>query len=118
MQPYPALFLLAAQLDITHYRRSERIRVLPAVTYMITQLVSSRWETLLTDYHDQLWIDEILHHRTTNSFRISFNYLPEPLVAAKKNMYCVMQHQEIVNQYACIAEESLTTVLLVHAVLT
>jgi len=78
------------------------IHVPSTATSVTTPLVSSRWKALLTDHPDQSLVNFFITG-ITYGFRIGFNCPPQPLVSAKKNMYCAMKHQEVVDQY--IAEE-------------
>jgi len=77
---------------------SNHIHVPLDATSVTTPLAPSNWQVLLTEHPNQQLVKFFITG-ITNGFRIGFNHSQESLRSAKKNIFCAIQHPEVVDTY-------------------
>ena len=76
----------------------ESIRVPPEATTITSPLVAKSWETLLVN-HPIKQLKEFFINGISQGFRIGFKYPLQPLISARKNLNCALQHPDTVEEY-------------------
>ena len=79
-------------------RAPATVRVPPGATVISIPLRVDNWKRMLTDHPNRPLV-EFFINGLTEGFRIGFREQSTPLKSAKWNLYCALQHPDIVQNY-------------------
>ena len=75
----------------------ESISVPPEAATITSPLVAKSWETLLVN-HPIKQLKEFFINGISQGFRIGFKYPLQPLISARQNLNCALQHPDTIEK--------------------